>query len=296
MTARTRLAAFAGAIAVTAALAAAIGFAVPAVHDDTGAHGHGSGDRDVHGSGATSGHAAHGAPREGGVPAGLAVTDSGLTMVVEDPVGRRPGSRPFLFRLVDRGGRAVTDLDVTHERRMHLIVASRDLAHYRHVHPRLRADGIWAVDLDLPEAGAYRAFADFSHAGLPRTLAADVLVDGPMRSRPLPAPADAARAGGYSAAIVARDDAPDATALTYAVRRDGAPARGITPYLGAAAHVVALRQGDLAFVHAHAEGDAADGTLDVAVHAPSPGRYRVFIQFMHDGEVRTLSHTLEVRR
>ena len=90
--------------------------------------------------------------------------------------------------------------DVTHEKRMHLIVVRRDTAAFQHVHPVQRPDGSWSVPVTLREAGSYRVFADFSVDGRARTLAADLGVDGALRSRPLPPPATTADVDGLHVA------------------------------------------------------------------------------------------------
>ena len=63
------------------------------------------------------------------------------------------------------------------------------------------------------------------------------------------------------------------------------------PYLGAGGHLVALREGDLAFLHVHPgdHGVAFDTTFETA------GRYRMFLQFKHEGRVQTAAFTREVR-
>ena len=62
------------------------------------------------------------------------------------------------------------------------------------------------------------------------------------------------------------------------------------PYLGAGGHLVALREGDLAFLHVHPTGDGPD----FEVEFPTPGRYRLFLQFKHEGRVHTAAFTREV--
>ncbi len=83
--------------------------------------------------------------------------------------------------------------DVEHAKRMHLILARRDLSGFQHLHPRQAADGSWSVRARVPEGGSYRLFADFSRGGRARTLGADLAVDrpgaepgaaGPGRRRP----------------------------------------------------------------------------------------------------------------
>jgi len=64
-------------------------------------------------------------------------------------------------------------------------------------------------------------------------------------------------------------------------------------YLGARGHLVALRWGDLAFLHVHPVTEAAD---DIAfdVSYPSDGNYRLFLQYSVGGEVRTAAFTTPV--
>jgi len=62
---------------------------------------------------------------------------------------------------------------------------------------------------------------------------------------------------------------------------------------------VALREGDLAYLHVHPTESAAHprpAEIDFAATFPSPGRYRLFLQFKTGGEIRTASYTVEVPR
>jgi hypothetical protein len=82
------------------------------------------------------------------------------------------------------------------------------------------------------------------------------------------------------------------------VTRDG-HAVHTEDYLGAGGHLVALREGDLAFLHVHPteHGQPADGhddSVGFAATFPTHGRYRLFLQFKHRGEVRTAAFTQEV--
>src|SRR5919112_2060826 len=107
---------------------------------------------------------------------GLAVSDGGLTLALEDTELERGGAGELRFRILDAGA-PVRDFDVEHERRMHLIVVRRDGSGFQHLHPELAEDGTWSTQLTLADAGAYRVFADFSHDGENETLAAEVTVD-----------------------------------------------------------------------------------------------------------------------
>jgi hypothetical protein len=231
--------------------------------------------------------AGHGAEPEAGHAAGpdpvrgLAVADSGLRLVVADPELRRGRPERLAFRIVDDHGATVRDFDVEHEQRMHLIVARRDLTGFQHLHPVQAADGTWTTSLRLPAAGSYRVFADFTRRGEAFTLAADVRVDGAAELEPLPAARPTASADGYDVRLDAAGDE-----LAFTITKDGAPVT-TEPYLGAGGHLVALREGDLAFLHVHPEDDG----VRFGVTFPTSGRYRLFLQFKHAGQVRTVAFT-----
>jgi hypothetical protein len=79
--------------------------------------------------------------------------------------------------------------------------------------------------------------------------------------------------------------------LGFVVTRRGKPVH-VDQYLGARGHLVALREGDLAFLHVHPDEDR----LRFMATFPTPGRYRLFLQFKTDGRVHTAAFTQEVTR
>ena len=237
-------------------------------------------------------HAAEGGHGAAQTVRGLAVSEDGLSLRLDTataPLGR---TAPLRFRVVAADGTTVEDFDVEHTKRMHLIVVRRDLTGFQHLHPTQAADGEWSVPLRLDEPGSYRVFADFSHDGTPRTLATDLQVDGPVRSRPLPAPAPSAATDGYEVRLASGDaHAGEEAELSFTVSRDGR-AVPLADYLGAKGHLVALREGDLAFLHVHPDEDR----LRFMATFPSAGRYRLFLQFKAGGSVHTAAFTEEVSR
>ncbi len=89
-------------------------------------------------------------------------------------------------------------------------------------------------------------------------------------------------------------DEPAHGELEFSVTRSGRPVEDLEDYLGAKGHLVALREGDLAYLHVHPEAEAEPGTIGFMAHYPSAGRYRLFLQFRHEGRVRTAEVTREV--
>jgi hypothetical protein len=223
-------------------------------------------------------------------PAGLAVADAGLRLDVDRR--RLAAGRPERvgFRIVGKGGRVLRDFEVEHDRRMHLIVVRRDLTGFQHLHPEMAPDGTWSTPVKLTEPGGYRLFADFKAGGASQTLGADVHVPGRFEPRGLPHPSDRATTGdGYEVRL-----AEDGGELRFTAYSDGRRLDDIEPYLGARGHLVALREGDLAFLHVHPESEATEGgDVRFRVEYPSAGRYRLFLQFKHEGRVRTVAFTTE---
>jgi hypothetical protein len=213
-------------------------------------------------------------------PAGLAVEQDGYRFVHSRGSYVAGRASPYVFRIVGPDGKTVRDFDVEHERRLHLIVAGRFAdAPFLHLHPKQRSDGSWTVPLKLPVNGSYRVFADFTTGGERRTLAIDVVADG--------GPTPASVAWWDSIYVVRMREEGDR--LAFGVRGDTGPVE-TQPYLGAGGHLVVLREGDLAYIHAHAEEDE----LAFEVPFPSVGRYRLYLQFKVGGHVVT--EKLEVTR
>ncbi|MEV0808233.1 hypothetical protein [Micromonospora sp. NPDC050200] len=228
------------------------------------------------------------------LPGGLLVSDRGYTMQpVDAPTGQ------FAFRIAGPDGTPVTSYEVAHDKRMHLIVARRDLSGFRHVHPELSADGTWRVASPLGGPGVWRAFADFTPSGGdPLTLGVDVAVPGQLQPRPLPAPATSTTVDGYTVTLAGTPQPGRTSQLTLTVSRDGQLVTDLEPYLGAYGHLVALRQGDLAYLHVHPEGGPGDGrtpagpAVTFSAEVPSAGSYRLYLDFRHGGAVHTAEFTV----
>jgi hypothetical protein len=223
---------------------------------------------------------------------GLAVSDNGLTLKLARTTVRPGKPVDLTFRIVDRRGQTVRDFDIEHTKRMHFIVVRRDMTGFQHLHPTEGADGTWSVPVTLRDAGSYRVFADFSVDGKPYTLADDVIVDGTVRSEELPAPVESVAVDGLRVNLTeGAGKAGAESELAFDVTRDGKPVK-VQQYLGAKGHLVALREGDLAFLHVHPDANR----LTFMAQFPTAGTYRLFLQFQTEGRVHTAAFTQEVAR
>ncbi|WP_035917701.1 hypothetical protein [Knoellia sinensis] len=267
--------------------------------------GSGTGEAAGHGHGGSSEPTASGEKAEGGdahaasLPGGLQVSQDGYSLrLAHDTLAAGPKTR-LDFVVEGPDGRPVTAYEVEHEKELHLIAVRRDFSGFQHVHPTRAADGTWSTDLALTP-GTWRVFADTAPSGAePLTLGADVSVAGDYQ--PVAAPTGDVRTAtvdDYTVTLKG-DLAPGSDSdLTLSVSRGGQPVTDLDPYLGAFGHLVALRSGDLAYLHVHPTGEPGDGTtkpgpdITFGTSVPSAGTYRLFLDFQHEGVVRTAAFKL----
>lgn len=250
-------------------------------------------------------HGGHPGGEEGGAkaaaadhaPGGLQISEGGYTLDLETPVVRAGDRSEIRFAVKDDSGRKVTAYQREHGKELHFILASTDLTQYRHLHPVRAADGTWSTPVDLPEAGGYRVFADFTPAASGAenlTLGADLAVSGDYRPAALPAQGATAEVDGYRVALGGDLRAGRSGELKLTVSRNGRPVTDLQPYLGAYGHLVALRSGDLAYLHVHPNEGGPGPVVSFTATVPSAGAYRLFLDFKHEGKVRTAAFTVRV--
>jgi hypothetical protein len=291
-----RITVFAAALAATFGTAYGVGGAVDAISPEpkNSAHGGPEGHAEAgHGEGGSGGH-------EAMTPAGLQISQGGYTLDLKTPRVEAGKKTDLRFAVVQDGsGRNVTAYQREHGKELHLILASTDLTVYRHLHPARAADGTWSTPVELPKADGYRVFADFKpQGGEALTLGADLAASGAYEPAELPGRNTTARVDGYEVELDGHLTPGKASDLTLTVTRDGKPVRDLQPYLGAYGHLVALRSGDLAYLHVHPNGEPGDGKtrpgpeVSFSATAPSAGAYRLFLDFQHEGKVRTAAFTV----
>lgn len=299
MNTATRLGAYVVGLATLFGVATGVGQAVGPVDFLAGSS---ADPAPVHPADDTAAHAADESEadlRRAELPGGLLVSDQGYRLSVERTELPAGPATPVSFHVVGPDGEPVDDYDVLHDKQLHLIAVRRDLSGFAHVHPELDATGRWSAPVRLTP-GSWRLFADFAPAELGDNmiLGADVSVSGAYRAQALPPPSTTAHVDGYAVTLAGRLTAGEESELTFTVSRAGEPVTDLQPYLAAYGHLVALRVGDLAYLHVHptdaAVNDSSTGgpAVTFAATAPSAGSYRLFLDFKHDGAVRTVALTV----
>ncbi|MEV8027555.1 heavy-metal-associated domain-containing protein [Cellulosimicrobium funkei] len=231
---------------------------------------------------------------------GLSLEQDGYTLGEVEAPATVGEAGELAFTLTGPAGEPVTEFDVSHEQQLHLIVVRSDGAHFRHVHPVMDADGRWSLPWTWDAAGTYRIYADAApSAGDAVTLTRTIDVAGELAPVRASETSTTASVDGYDVALDGQLRAGATSRLTVEVTRDGEPVTTLEPYLGAYGHLVALRDGDLAYLHVHPEGAEPEAgqvsgpTVTFGVEAPTPGRYLLYLDFQVEGQVRTAAFVVE---
>jgi hypothetical protein len=252
---------------------------------------------------APSGHQPHGHPAQhaqrGAAPRKLAAE------LHTTPSPARAGEPVTLaFTVKDGSGVVVRELASAHEKPMHLLAVSRDLATFQHLHPEPSADGTFRVETRFPSAGGHVLFADYTAEGAGPTVqrvelnvagaphAPAALTESPSATQEAGGlrltlrTGGALRAGGSG--TVLRFDVEDAAT--------GKPVRDLEPYLGAMAHFVLITEDTQSLLHAHPLEASGAGVSSVSAHTtfPRAGLYKLWVQLQRRGEVITVPYVLRV--
>lgn len=222
----------------------------------------------------------------------------------------------------------IMDYVIKHEQPVHVVVIDSQLNNYQHLHPTMGQNGVWQLPITFPAAGKYRIVADFTiqegSDDVNYVLGTDLDVTGTAPAAfTLPQSTETVEVDGYVVTVSGSVSATEHSMVMFTITKDGVPVE-LENWLGASGHLVAIRQGDLAYAHMHPsdashdhgsmveetpvsdgatattpDTDHAMATMPGMVHfdAEFPagsGTYRMFLQFQVGGKVSTAAFTAVV--
>lgn len=228
----------------------------------------------------------------------------------EGPVSLEPdtlittaGSATYQFQLVDTKDESlITDkeLAISHEKKLHFIVYDPALKEFQHVHPEFIA-GKWSVTLDFAVNGQYWVWAQGTVASGNTDFSAPnrITVTGGRPENPTPPELGDVRSGvdGNSKATISAGAIKrgQMTMLALTLTRTDGSKPNITPYLGAFAHVILVTSDADSLLHVHPMNGAHPNEGIIHTMFPDAGDYRVWVQFMDDGKLRTVPLSVTVK-
>jgi len=237
----------------------------------------------------------------------------------------------LIISIKDANGAVVRDLDLSHEKPLHLIVVSSDLSEFYHVHPESQPEGTYSGVQTFPNSGHYKLYADFTPPNGSQVVETfDLNVTGLARSSLALAPDSTATKTEGGLRITLQSDKPlrsgDEVMLNFAIfdERTGTPVTDLERYLGAPAHVVIISGDTNDYLHVHptekgkvnhdtmagmkgmegmdpskaaqANGEKSPISSEISAHTKFPrrGLYKVWAQFQRGGRVITVPFVLSV--
>lgn len=264
-------------------------------------------------------HAAHSPePRATAAAFRAELTTSPATIKAGEPT-------TLSFTVKDAQGAMAREMQIVHEKPMHLLIVSSDLAEFSHIHPTPQPDGTLKVTHTFPNGGDYKLYADFTPTNSSQIVEQIVVkVNGSERAKQ-PLTADTLMTKSIDGISVTLEPdkqlkSGDELMLNFKVAdaKTGQPATNLQKYLGEYAHFVIISADLKDFLHAHpmsqgehsaagghqhAEGtkphtDAMTGVSpsEVAAHTtfPQAGLYKVWAQFQRANNVITVPFVLNV--
>ncbi|MDD9272183.1 hypothetical protein ACFPES_34710 [Paenibacillus sp. GCM10023248] len=245
-------------------------------------------------------HGAHGGSHEAGgkeqVQAVFGVKSSG-----GQTAAKAQDDTPLTIQIQDAAGKPVNEFDLNHEKMMHLIVVSKDLSYFNHIHPEYQGKGLFTVTTRFPAGGDYKLFADFAPSGKEKSVLSHALTVQGNAASPAGLKPDAkltATVNGTEVALAIDGLKAGAEAnLTYTFKDAAtkAPVQNLQPYLGAVGHVVILDAAAEQYLHVHPTDEKSTGpSAKFMTTFPQSGIYKIWGEFQRDGQVFAVPFVVKV--
>ena len=230
------------------------------------------------------------------------VDEPRVTIEQEGSGHYQAGDIQFSFQLFDTIAKkpiSESDLNESHTKKLHFIAYDAALKEFNHVHPSF--DGkTWHVTLNLPVDGQYFFWAqgELTDKTEFSTSISAMVMGG--RTENGVTPIGDVRVGVDQNTKVELDSsvikAGKMTMLNYTVSRTDGLETVITPYLGAFAHVISTPSDGDELMHVHPMQGNKPNTGMLHATFASEGDYRIWIQLIDRGELKTVPLSVTVTK
>ena len=219
-------------------------------------------------------------------------------------------------------GEPVSDLDVVHDRRLHMFIISEDFEEFVHTHPddyelglNESDRGSYFVFYSFPKVGKYLIVADYTVGGrnAVKSFPITAYSEGGTYSSEMAKPVfDYSKSGNFDGYDIYLESPAEVESgkevnLDYRIERGGDGVTDLQNLLGSAMHVVVVKSDMTNVSHTHAYVPShtlhvgsmpqrySGPVVPVRYTFPSGGDYVVFSQFMHDDRVVTTRFFVSVK-
>jgi hypothetical protein len=215
----------------------------------------------------------------------------------------KAGQILYTFQLIDEKLRkpvSASELAITHERKLHMLVFDAGLKEFIHEHPEYNEkDGVWSVSLSINTSGTYKVWMQGElTSGDEFTTGEELKVTDGKPANAVPTSLDPSNKGaeGNSAVELSyRGLKANKMAMIDMIfsRTDGSKLE-LTPFLGAIAHVVATPLDGKSLIHVHPMDGHEPHKGMIHAMFPKAGDYRLWVQFVDAGNMRVIPLSVRV--
>ncbi|MFJ5717977.1 hypothetical protein [Neobacillus sp. NPDC093127] len=194
--------------------------------------------------------------------------------------------------LKDKAGNPIDELEINHEKELHLIIVDEQLQRYYHLHPERTGKGEFTIENNFPD-GFYKAFVDIK----PKNFA--------FKVEPVPFVVGNPSAPSHGHELVpdtnySKTVDGETVTLNVSSFKAGEPVtlafdldqKNLTPYLGAMGHVVILDEYGKEFLHVHPSNNS-EPIFETSFD--KPGIYKIWAEFKQNGTVRAFPFVIEIK-
>jgi hypothetical protein len=205
---------------------------------------------------------------------GKAITEGHLRMTT---IGANPlQERLEIWMTPTNSSAPIRNYAVEMTQKLHVVIVSKDLETFLHIHPVLGPDGLFRIDQQFPSPGMYYLYADGEpNDGDHQVFRFDLTVSAagvPKRPDLTPTGREVT-IGPYTVDLSkAQLTAGGMDMIDVQILKGDMPAKDLHPYLGSPAHAVFLNSQDLSYVHVHPTPVGAMNMMNMMGMSPSEMR------------------------
>lgn len=194
--------------------------------------------------------------------------------------------------LKDKAGNPIDELEVNHEKELHLIIVDEQLQKYYHVHPERTGKGEFTIKNTLRD-GFYKAFIDIKPTNFAYKVEPVPFIVGNPDEKShghelIPETKFSKTVDGETVTLnVSSFKAGKSVTLSFDLDQTN-----LTPYLGAMGHVVILDEYGKEFLHVHPSNDK-EPIFETSF--AKPGIYKIWAEFKQNGKVRAFPFVIEIK-
>lgn len=255
----------------------------------------------------------------------------GIASLRADPERIVAGNPTTLaFGVRDGKGEPAQGLALSHDRILHIVIASDDFSVFDHIHAEnggpvteeMLKTAVFPATYTFPKAGRYIVAVDFTIRAQEFAQEFYVDVEGSPRIADGQPQLDTARTQVFDGYTVTLDApatirAKNGVRLSYVIQKDGKPIEDLQPYLAAPMHLAVMRDDLRYFSHGHGQlprsplewiidpspptrahasmSDSFGPVIEAGLVFPVPGRYVLFGEFRHQGKRVVTKFAVEVK-